>query len=65
MSDNITGHYNWKGFVGADEELKHFVLWVNKVQAICIPKRSFKDSEQVDKFRKIIAKNIDNRKLQA
>jgi len=57
VTDNATGHYNWSGFIGADEEPEHFVIWVNNVQAISIPKRA------LDEFKKIVAKNIENHEL--
>ncbi|MCF6325924.1 MAG: YcxB family protein [Devosiaceae bacterium] len=63
VTDNVRGHYNWQAFIGANEEMEHFVIWVNNAQAICIPKRAFKHKEQQDDFKKIIAENIENHEL--
>jgi len=63
MTDNVTGQYNWLAFIGACEEPEHFVIWVNKAQALCIPKRAFKHKDQLDDFKKIIAKNVENHEL--
>ncbi|VAW23042.1 hypothetical protein MNBD_ALPHA11-1736 [hydrothermal vent metagenome] len=64
VTDNISGQYGWKIFIGANEEPDHFVIWVNKLQAISIPKYAFKSDELVDEFRKAIVKNVENHQLQ-
>ncbi len=65
QTDNVTAQYGWKGFVGADEEAAHFVIWVNNILALSIPKRAFKDNGQMEEFRKKIVKNVDNQRLPA
>jgi len=62
-TDSITGQYAWPGFIGTSEEPQHFVIWVNKVQAVCIPKRAFRDKQQIDEFQEIITRNIENQEM--
>ncbi|MCF6321277.1 MAG: YcxB family protein [Rhizobiaceae bacterium] len=57
-TDSVTGQYSWQGFISASEEPHHFVVWVNNVQAICVPKRAFEHEGQMGKFREIITKYI-------
>ncbi len=64
ITDNVAGQYGWRGFIGANEEAGHFIIWVNRMQAICIPKRAFSDLQQMDDFREIIIRNVDNQRFQ-
>ena len=65
FSANISGQYSWPGIVGAHEEPEHFIIWVNMVLGLSVPKRAFADQAQMDEFRNILAKNIDTFQLSA
>ncbi len=53
--------FTWDTFQAFDEGSEHFVLWLNRFQGICIPKRAFATDNDLVAFGKLArAKTADN-----
>ncbi len=48
----------WPDIRRADDEPRHFVLWINKMQAFSIPKAAFGDESEMDRFRHLVAVRV-------
>lgn len=53
--DNVdtNADFNWKALRSFDESDEHFVLWINRLQGICIPKRAFANNTDLTTFREL------------
>jgi hypothetical protein len=59
-NQTITG---WSAIIRADEEPKHFLLWINKVQAYSIPKAAFTNAADMDQFRQLVGSKVKEQEL--
>jgi YcxB-like protein len=50
--------YQWAAFVNKIETKNHYYLFENAMQAIVIPKRAFKNTEEQQAFDKILSRNL-------
>lgn len=50
VSTNNESFTKWSGFKAIEENKKYIFLFVDKIAAYIIPKRAFKDSEEVTQF---------------
>lgn len=50
--------YNWKSFIKKIETEDFYFLFQNELQAIIIPKRTFKNNEEKSTFDKILSRNL-------
>jgi len=57
------GTHKWKAIIGADEEPEHFLLWINKVQGYCIPKRAFETEGDAEAFKVLVASRVERQAL--
>jgi hypothetical protein len=51
QSENSNGNYKWEDLYKIKEVDSNFFLFISKHQAFIIPKRSFKNEEEIQKFR--------------
>ncbi len=59
----FTGIHNWEAIIRADEEPEHFLLWINKVQAYCVPKRGFASALDIEEFKTLVVSKVENQEL--
>lgn len=59
----FTGNHQWEAIIRADEEPEHFLLWINKVQAYCVPKRGFSSSAEIDDFKTLVISKVEDQGL--
>jgi prepilin signal peptidase PulO-like enzyme (type II secretory pathway) len=57
-SELVQVTYNWKSFIKKIETADYYYLFQNELQAIIIPKRSFKNNEEKSTFDKILSRNL-------
>jgi len=55
------GTHSWPAIIRADEEPEHFLLWINKVQAYCVPKRGFANASDIIAFKSLVSQNVEDR----
>lgn len=53
-------HFEWNDFLKAQEHVDMFLLYLSKNKAIVLPKRFFDSRNQLEHFRVIVLKNIDD-----
>lgn len=60
--DNATstssGHVAWSNVIRSVETREDFMLFLSLQQAFLIPKRFFPNSEQIDRFRALVARHV-------
>lgn len=52
-SIGVKADFNWRVFRSLDESDEHFVLWINRLQGICIPKRAFANDTDLTTFKEL------------
>jgi hypothetical protein len=57
-TDGHIGESDWTRIIKANEEERHFLLWVNHANAYSIPKRAFSSLEDEQYLRDMIAKHV-------
>ena len=57
---SFNGTHDWPAIIRADEEPEHFLLWINKVQAYCVPKRGFSNTSDMENFKSLVAEKVPN-----
>jgi hypothetical protein len=50
--------YFWPAIIKKSENINYYFLFVNEFQAIIIPKRAFKNTEEQQAFDKILSRNL-------
>jgi YcxB-like protein len=50
--------YFWNAIIKKTENSNYYFLFVNEFQAIIIPKRAFKNNEELQAFDKILSRNL-------
>lgn len=60
---SFNANHAWPAIIRADEEPEHFLLWINKVQAYCVPKRGFVSAADIEEFKKLVANKVENQEL--
>jgi len=58
---SFNGTHSWPAIIRADEEPEHFLLWINKVQAYCVPKRGFANASDIIAFKSLVSQNVEDR----
>lgn len=59
---NSTGTSSWSSIKKMEEGSRAFYLYMDSVMAIIIPKKSFKDLDEMEAFKKLIQRKIDAQK---
>ena len=59
---NSEGLYEWNIAKIIKENKKAFYIYIDKNLAIVIPKRAFKNIDEIDEFRKLVYQNINSLK---
>ena len=59
----FNGVYRWEAIIRANEQPVHFLFWINKVQAYCVPKRGFSSSADIEEFKSLVARKVKNQEL--
>lgn len=60
---SFNGTHDWPAIIRADEEPEHFLLWINKVQAYCVPKRGFSSTDDIKNFKTLVAEKVPNQEF--
>jgi hypothetical protein len=60
---SFNGTHDWQAIIRADEEPEHFLLWINKVQAYCVPKRGFSSTDDIENFKTLVAEKVPNQEV--
>ena len=60
---SFNGTHEWPAIIRADEGPEHFLLWINKVQAYCIPKRGFAKTQDIEDFKSLVAEKVPNQEF--
>jgi len=60
---DFKGKHNWSSIIRADEEPEHYLLWINKVQAYCVPKRAFENENDSEGFKLLVASKVEEQEL--
>ncbi|MDZ7824012.1 MAG: YcxB family protein [Ahrensia sp.] len=54
--EGLRSQFNWTSLYLATETKEHFFFWINKIQAVVLPKRALKNESEFDTIRKFLAK---------
>ena len=57
---SFNGTHDWPAIIRADEEPGHFLLWINKVQAYCVPKRGFVNATDINNFKLLLSEKVED-----
>lgn len=60
---SFTGTHEWDAIILADQQPEHFFLWINKIQAYVVPKRSFASTADIENFKHLVAEKVTNQEL--
>ncbi|MDT4967918.1 MAG: hypothetical protein QOJ64_2655 [Acidobacteriota bacterium] len=58
VAQSSSGHTRWENILSAFETKRSFLLFVSRNQMYVIPKRSFRDAEQVASFRHLLVSHL-------
>lgn len=50
--------FQWNAFIKKQESKKYFFLFTSSIQAIIIPKRVFKNEEEITQFNKMLSQHL-------
>lgn len=60
---SFQGKYEWLAIIRADQQPSHFFLWINKMQAFCVPKRAFATENETEEFKSLVVSKVENQEL--